>query len=62
MNLGGIGNLDYTVILCSRMQDTRAFYSDIMSFPVEQDQENWVSFRVGTTLLTLRPRALARLR
>ena len=56
MSLGGIRNLDYTVILCSKMQDTRAFYSDIMSFPIEQDQANWVSFRVGSTLLTLRPR------
>jgi glyoxylase I family protein len=56
MSLGGIGNLDYTVILCSRMDDTRAFYSDIMGFEVAEDRDNWVSFRVGSTLLTLRPR------
>ncbi|UIY29283.1 VOC family protein [Neorhizobium galegae] len=56
MSLGGIGNLDYTVILCSRMQETRAFYSDIMGFQIDEDQENWVSFRVGAALLTLRPR------
>ena len=27
-----------------------------MKFPIETDLENWVSFRVGATLLTLRPR------
>jgi glyoxylase I family protein len=27
-----------------------------MGFPVEVDLENWVSFKVGATLLTLRPR------
>ena len=27
-----------------------------MGFPIELDRENWVSFRVGSTLLTLRPR------
>jgi hypothetical protein len=26
-----------------------------MGFPIEVDLENWVSFRVGATLLTLRP-------
>lgn len=56
MSLGGIGNLDHTVILCSRMADTRAFYREIMGFQIEHDQENWVSFRVGASLLSLRPR------
>ena len=56
MSLGGIGNLDYTVILCSRIAQTRAFYRDIMQFPIEVDLEHWVSFRVGAALLALRPR------
>ena len=56
MSIGSIESLDYTVILCTRLAETRAFYRDIMGFPVETDLENWVSFRVGTTLLTLRPR------
>jgi catechol 2,3-dioxygenase-like lactoylglutathione lyase family enzyme len=58
VSLGGIGNLDYTVILCSRMAETRAFYRDIMQFPIEVDLENWVSFRVGAALLALRPRGV----
>jgi len=56
VSLGGISNLDYTVLLCSKMAATRAFYRDIMKFPIETDLENWVCFRVGAALLTLRPR------
>jgi glyoxylase I family protein len=56
VSLGGIHNFDYAVLLCNRMEETRAFYRDIMKFPIETDRENWVSFRVGATLLTLRPR------
>lgn len=56
MSLKEIRNLDYTILLCSRMKETRAFYKDVMGFPIELDRENWVSFRIGATLLTLRPR------
>ncbi|NNM74682.1 VOC family protein [Enterovirga aerilata] len=56
MSLGGIASLDYVVVLCSKMEETRAFYENVMGFPVVEDVENWVSFRVGATLLTLRPR------
>lgn len=56
MSLGGICNLDYTILLCNRMAETRAFYRDVMKFPIETDFEKWVSFRVGAALLTLRPR------
>jgi catechol 2,3-dioxygenase-like lactoylglutathione lyase family enzyme len=38
------------------MDETCAFYRDVMNFPIETDRKNWVSFRVGATLLTLRPR------
>lgn len=54
--LGGIGALDYAILLCSRLEETRAFYRDVMRFPVETDRENWVEFRVGATRLTLRAR------
>ncbi|MEQ9335383.1 VOC family protein [Thalassobaculum sp.] len=56
MSLKDIHNLDYTVLLCRDMAATRAFYDDVMGFPVEHDSPTWVSFRVGATLLTLRPR------
>ena len=56
MSLVGLSSLDHIVILCSKMSDTRAFYHELMGFPVAEDVENWVSFRIGSTLLTLRPR------
>ncbi|GAA2275816.1 hypothetical protein GCM10009853_032440 [Glycomyces scopariae] len=56
MSLKEIRNFDYTVLLCARLAETRAFYKDVMGFPLEDDLVNWVSFRVGATLLTLRPR------
>lgn len=34
----------------------RAFYRDVMGFALESDSETWVSFRVGSALLALRPR------
>lgn len=56
MSLKDIRNFDYTILLCARLAETRAFYKDVMGFPVEADLDNWVSFRVGSSLLTLRPR------
>lgn len=56
MSVKEIRNFDYAILLCSKMKDTRAFYKDVMGFAIEVDHENWVSFRIGSTLLTLRPR------
>jgi glyoxylase I family protein len=56
VSLGGIGNLDYTILLYSKMDEARAFYRDVMKFPIDTELENWVSFRVGAALLTLRRR------
>jgi catechol 2,3-dioxygenase-like lactoylglutathione lyase family enzyme len=56
VSLSEIRNFDYAVLMCSRMEEARAFYRDMMGFAVETDRGNWVSFRVGATLLTLRPR------
>ncbi|WP_209443341.1 VOC family protein [Falsiroseomonas frigidaquae] len=58
MSLGGIRNLDHTVLLCRRMAETRAFYRDVMEFPIEEDRPNWTSFRIGAGLLSLRPRGV----
>ncbi|MGC4107619.1 MAG: VOC family protein [Thermomicrobiales bacterium] len=54
--MDSITNLDYTVLLCAHMDETRAFYRDVMRFTLETDLDTWVSFRVGSSLLTLRPR------
>ncbi len=56
MSLKDIRNFDYVVLLCDRIVETRAFYRDVMGFPLVHDSESWVSFQVGATLLTLKPR------
>jgi lactoylglutathione lyase len=56
LSIKDIHNLDYAILLCRNLPETRAFYKDVMGFSLEVDLENWVSFRVGATLLTLRPR------
>ena len=56
MSIREIRNLDYTILLCKKLRETRAFYKDVMGFPIEHDLENWVSFRIGATLLALRRR------
>ena len=56
MGIGTINNLDYVILLCERMAETREFYLNVMKFPLEMDRPTWVSFRVGSGLLTLRLR------
>ena len=34
MSLGDIRNLDYTILLCSKLAETKAFYLDVMGFPL----------------------------
>jgi glyoxylase I family protein len=53
---GAIRNFDYAILLCEHMAQTRLFYLEVMKFSIELDLKNWVSFRVGSSLLTLRPR------
>ena len=56
MSIKQIRNLDYTILPCKKLRETRAFYKDVMGFPIEHDLENWISFRIGATLLALRRR------
>jgi len=41
MSLKDIHNLDYTILLCRKMEETWALYKDVMGFPIERDLENW---------------------
>ncbi len=58
MTLASIRNLDHTVLLCRDLAAMRAFYAEVMGFPVEEDRPSWVSFRIGAGLLSLRPRGV----
>ncbi len=54
--LRAIRNIDYIILLCEDVARMRAFYRDVMQFPLEEDERHWVKFRVGSGFLTLRPR------
>lgn len=56
MGIKSIQEIDYVILLCEDMDGSRTFYRDVMQFPLEEDQKDWVRFRVGTGFLTLRPR------
>jgi glyoxylase I family protein len=56
MSIKHIRNCDYVILLCKNMKETRAFYREVMGFALDMDSDDWASFRVGSTLLTLRPR------
>lgn len=51
-----IRNLDYVILLCHDVERMKAFYRDVMGFPVYRDLSGWYEMRVGATLLTLRSR------
>ena len=48
--------LDYVILLCGDLAVMKAFYHEVLRFPVERDWEGWIELRVGAVLLTLRPR------
>lgn len=56
--LTAIRNLDYVILLCDDPASMRRFYVEVMGFPVYRDQWDgaWLELRVGSILLTLRPR------
>ena len=57
MDINAIRSLDHTVLLCRDMERACAFYRDVLRLPLEVERPNWGSFRLGGTLLTLRPRS-----
>ena len=53
--LATIRHLDHTILLCSDLEKTQAFYTDTMGFEIYRDLPNWVELKIGSSLLTLRP-------
>ena len=48
--------LDYVILLCDDLARMKAFYHEVLGFPIERDWHDWVEMRVGAVLLTLRRR------
>jgi catechol 2,3-dioxygenase-like lactoylglutathione lyase family enzyme len=57
--LKNIRNLDYVILLCENLQPMKAFYHEIMGFPIYRDFGEWVEMNAGASLLTLRKRGRA---
>jgi catechol 2,3-dioxygenase-like lactoylglutathione lyase family enzyme len=43
MSLKDIRSVDYIVLLCRKMKETRAFYQDVMGLPLDHDSDSWVA-------------------
>lgn len=56
MTLDRIRHVDYVILLCEDFERMRAFYRDMLGFPVYRDWPGWCELRVGSVLLTLRGR------
>lgn len=55
--VGAIRNLDYTIILCEDIDEMRRFYKEVMRFEIYRETPRlWIEYKVGSSLLTLRPR------
>jgi catechol 2,3-dioxygenase-like lactoylglutathione lyase family enzyme len=48
--------LDYVILLCQDLARMKAFYHEVLGFPIERDWEDWIEMRAGSVLLTLRRR------
>ena len=48
--------LDYVILLCEDLAAMKAFYHEVLGFPIERDWEGWIELRAGAVLLTLRQR------
>ncbi len=57
MSLRTIKTLDYTVIPCRDLKAMRAFYHEVLGFPISYERHDWVKFQLGEVALALRPRA-----
>ena len=54
--INAIRSMDYVIILCKNLANMKRFYADLFGFPIEEDADHFVAFRVGTLFLGLRPR------
>jgi catechol 2,3-dioxygenase-like lactoylglutathione lyase family enzyme len=51
-----LDTLDYVILLCEDLARMKAFYHEVLGFPIERDWEDWIEMRAGAVLLTLRRR------
>lgn len=59
MDLTPLKTLDHTVLLCRSLAEMKTFYRDVLGLPIETERQRWIEFRMGSTILSLRPRGVA---
>jgi len=56
MPLKNVKNLGYVILLCQDLMVMRNFYRDVLGLTIADEETDWVEMRIGSTLLSLRPR------
>ena len=56
MPLKNVQNLGYVILLCKDLNKMRDFYRDVLNLKINEETEDWVEIRIGSTLLSLRTR------
>lgn len=51
-----IRDLRYVILLCEDLPRMKAFYHELLGFPMYRDWGDWLEMQVGDVLLTLRKR------
>jgi glyoxylase I family protein len=51
-----VSAVNYVIILCDDFPVMRAFYAELLPFPVETEREDVIAFRAGDILLCVRQR------
>ena len=54
--LTSVQQLNYAIVLCDDLEAMKAFYRDLLAFPVASESETGLTFRAGDVLLSLRKR------
>jgi hypothetical protein len=62
VSLSQIRNFDYAILLCNKMKETRAFYRDVMKFPIETDLESDEAHHLRSKHWRMRARSSAETR
>ncbi len=57
--LTAVQQLNYVIILCDDLARMKAFYRDLLAFPVDSESETSLALRAGSVLLGLRQRTRA---
>ena len=56
MPLKNVQSLGYVIVLCDNLTKMCDFYRDVLGLIINEETEDWIEFRIGETLLSLRPR------